>query len=66
MWINEKLTQFAHESNVLEVARVGASKNDHDTDGILVNELDSVVRIQNEAIGFLYGNKSAFNVEVPM
>lgn len=47
------------------MASVGASKNDHDTDGILINVLQSIVRIHNEIMFFCDWNQTTFDVEVP-
>jgi hypothetical protein len=47
------------------MAGIGTPENDHDTDGILIDVLQSIVRVHDEiSFGFDW-NQTEFDIEVP-
>lgn len=55
---------MAHQFNILEMASIRASQNDHDADRVFVNVLQCVVRIHDESIGRLDRYEACLHFEV--
>ena len=59
-------TEVAHELDVLEMACVGASHDDDDSDSVLVDERDSIMRVEYEPIRRFHRNQPTLHVEIPI
>jgi len=59
------LTQIAHLLDVLEMPGISATENDYDSNCILVDILNSVLRVHDEIRLGLDGNETSFDVPIP-
>lgn len=59
------LTEITHELYILKVSSIRASKDDHNTDGILINKLDGIRWMHNKICFRANWNEACFDIPVP-